>query len=323
MTSKLNVAVLDDYLHAAPSLADWGGLGANVVFFNDTIRGPALIERLQPFDVICLMRERTPFPAELINALPALRLIVTSGKRNLSIDIAAAAARGVRVCGTESRAPATAQHAMTLILAATRGLAAEAISMRDGGWQRTMGRDLNGLTLGLIGLGRLGEAVAALARPFGVRMIAWSQNLTDARCAEVGVERAPTLHDLLAFSDIASIHQVLSDRTRSLINADALAAMKPDAILVNTSRGPILDSAALLNALHADRLGAAALDVFDDEPLPADHPLRDRALIDAGRLILTPHIGYGSRQTYELFYRQTAEAIAAWRDGAPIRELKP
>lgn len=319
----MKIAVLDDYLGAARISADWDSLNAEVTVFSDTVGGDALLERLRPFDVVCLMRERTPFPAAVIDALPALKLIVTSGKRNLSIDVAAAHARGIPVCGTESRAPATAQHAMTLILAAARGLVAEALSMRDGGWQRALGRDLDGLTLGLIGLGRLGEAVSTLARPFGLRMIAWSANLTDDRCADVGVERAPTLRALLSEADVASIHLVLSDRSRGLIDADALAAMRPDGVLVNTSRGPIIDDAALLAALRAGRLGAAALDVFDDEPLTKDHPLRDRALIDAGRLILTPHIGYGSRQTYALFYRQTVDAVAAWMAGEPIRVLKP
>ncbi|MEO1328791.1 MAG: D-2-hydroxyacid dehydrogenase family protein [Pseudomonadota bacterium] len=318
----MKIAVLDDYLGVARELADWDALDAEVVVFSDTIGGEALVERLAPFDVVCLMRERTPFPAALIDALPALKLIVTSGLRNLSIDVAAAAARGIPVCGTESRGPATAQLAMGLILAATRGLFAETTSVREGGWQHRLGRDLDGLTLGLIGLGKLGAAVSRLARPFGMRMVAWSRNLDDARAAEVGVERAESLAALLGQADVASIHLVLSDQTRGLIDAEALAAMKPDAALVNTSRGPIVDTEALLAALRAGRLGAAALDVFDKEPLPVDHPLRDRALMDAGKLILTPHIGYGSRQTYQVFYRQTVEAIAAWKAGAPIRQLE-
>ncbi|MEO1599924.1 MAG: D-2-hydroxyacid dehydrogenase family protein [Pseudomonadota bacterium] len=322
MTEQLKIAVLDDYLGVAQALADWDHLGAAVTVFPDTIGGPALVERLAPFDVICLMRERTPFPADLIAALPRLRLIVTSGKRNLAIDLAAAKARGITVCGTESRGPATAQHTLGLILAANRCLVSEALSVRDGGWQRSLGRDLDGLTLGLIGLGRLGAEVATLTRPLGVRLVAWSQNLTEARAAGVGVERMPTLSALMAASDTVSIHLVLSERSRGLIDAAALADMKPDAVLVNTSRGPIVETEALLAALRAGRLGAAALDVFDTEPLPLDDPLRDRALIDAGKLILTPHIGYGSRQTYEIFYRQTVEAIAAWKAGNPIRELR-
>ena len=304
-------------------MADWSRLDGEVSVFRDTISGPALVERLKPFDVVCLMRERTPFPAELIAALPNLRLIVTTGHRNLSIDVAAANARGVPVCGTESRAPSTAQLAMTLILAASRGLVREAVSMRDGGWQAGLGRDLHGLTLGIIGLGRQGAQVAALARAFGMEILAWSANLTEARCAEVGVRRAPTLNALLEAADVASIHLVLSERSRGLIGAPELARMKPDALLVNTSRGPIVDWRALLDGLRAGRPGAAAIDVYDEEPLPADHALRDRPLIDAGKLLLTPHIGYVSRQNYGVFYRQTLEAVEAWARGAPVREIKP
>jgi len=317
----MKIAILDDYQGVALGLADWNGLGAQVSVFRDTIAGDALIERLRPFEVLCIMRERTPFPAALINALPNLRLIVTTGKRNLSIDLDAARARGIIVCGTQSRGPSTAQHAMSLILAATRGLVAETISMREGGWQSGLGRDLDGLTLGLVGLGRLGAQVAALARPFGMEITAWSENLTDVRCKEIGVQRAPSLQALLDEADVISIHLVLSERTRGLIGAKAISEMKQDAVLVNTSRGPIVDAEAVLAALRTGRLGAAALDVYDAEPLAADDPIRDRALIDAGRLILTPHIGYVSRQTYEIFYRETVEAITAWQAGAPIREL--
>jgi phosphoglycerate dehydrogenase-like enzyme len=316
----LRIAVLDDYQQAAAGLADWASVGA-ADFFHAPIPAAALADTLRPYDVVCLMRERTLFPAALIDALPNLKLIVTTGGRNAAIDTAAAAARGVPVCGTASRAPATAQAAMTLILAASRNLAPEAASMRNGGWQVGLGRDLHGLTLGLIGLGRLGAAVADLARPFGVKLTAWSANLTDERCAEVGVARAATLRDLLTNADVISIHMVLSDRTRGLIGAEQLSWMKPDALLVNTSRGPIVDSAALLDALRQGRPGAAALDVYDEEPMPAAHPLRDRALIDAGRLLLTPHIGYVARQTYEIFYRETVECIAAWAAGAPVRRI--
>ena len=319
----MRIAVLDDYQDVALGLADWGRLDAEVVRFGDTVAGHALIERLAPFDVVCLMRERTPLPIEVIEALPRLRLIVTTGRRNAAIDVAAAAARGVTVCGTEARAPATAQMAMTLILAGSRGLVCEAVSMRDGGWQAGLGRDLDGLTLGVVGLGRLGASVAALARPFGMSVLAWSANLTDARCAEVGVERAPHLEALLEAADVVTIHLVLSERTRGLVGQAQLDRMRPDALLINTSRGPIIDEAALLAGLRAGRPGAAALDVYADEPLPPDHALRDAELIDTGRLLLTPHIGYVSRQTYALFYEQTVEAIAAWRSGSPIREIRP
>ncbi len=318
----MRIAVLDDYQGVALELADWPSLDAEITVFRDPAAGEALAARLAPFDVVCLMRERTPFPAGLIVKLPLLRLIVTAGMRNVAVDVGAATARGIVVCGTESRTPSTAQLAMTLILAASRGIVREAASMRGGGWLAGLGRDLHGLTLGVIGLGRLGGQVAALAKPFGMEIVAWSANLTDQRCAEVGARRAASLGALLAEADVATIHMVLSDRTRHLIGRAEVAAMKPDALLVNTSRGPIVDWRALLDGLRAGRPGAAALDVYDEEPLPADHPLRDRALIDAGRLLLTPHIGYVSRQTYALFYGQTVEAIAAWLQGAPIREIK-
>ncbi len=319
----MRIAVLDDYQHVALDLGDWARLGSEVCVFDRPLPAIELPEILAPFDVVCLMRERTPFTAALIGALPRLRLIVTTGPRNLAIDVAAAAANGVTVCGTRSRKPATAQHAMTLILAATRGLVGEALSVRDGGWQRGLGRDLDGLTLGLLGLGKVGERVAALAKPFGMEIVAWSRNLMAARCADAGVRGAASLDDLLRAADVVSVHLVLSARTCGLIDTPQLACMKPDTVLVNTSRGPIVNTTAVLDALRGGRLGAAALDVFDEEPLRPDDPLRDRSLIDDGRLILTPHIGYISRQTYELFYSETVEAIEAWKRGRPIRVIEP
>ncbi len=317
----MKIAVLDDYLGYSGQYADWGPLAGEVTVFRDPIPSEELARRLAPFEVLCVMRERTPLPAALIEALPNLRLIVTTGMRNFSIDTAAAAARGITVCGTASRTAATAHLAMTLILVSARNLIGNVNTLARGGWQDEAGRDVEGLTLGLIGLGRLGAEIARLARPFGVEIAAWSQNLTQARCDEVGVMRADSLHDLLARSDIASIHLVLSDRTEGLIGAEALAAMRPDACLVNTSRGPIVARDALLSALRAGQLGCAAIDVFEEEPLPADSPWRDADLIDTGRLILTPHIGYGARATYARMYRETAECVRAFADGAPIRVL--
>ncbi|MBK0401260.1 D-2-hydroxyacid dehydrogenase family protein [Limibaculum sp. M0105] len=323
----MKIAILDDYQGVALQSADWSRLtasGAEITVFRDTITGhDALAERLAPFDVLAVMRERTPLPGSLLGALPNLRLIVTTGARNLSIDLAAAAARGITVCGTESRGTTTSEMAMLLILALSRGLVREANAMAAGGWQVGLGRDLSGLRLGLVGLGRLGAQVAALARPFGMEISAWSQNLTAARCAEVGVEHAPSLRDLLSGSDVVSIHLVLSERSRGLIGPTELGWMKPDALLVNTSRGPIADSRAVIAALEAGRLGGAAIDVYDAEPVPAADPIRDRELIEAGRLLLTPHIGYVSRQTWEIFYGQTVEAIEAWAAGSPVRVLQP
>lgn len=318
----MKIAVLDDYQKQALKLADWDRLGAEITVFDDTITDhDALVERLRPFQVLCLMRERTPLGANLIAELPELKLVVTTGARNLSIDVAAANARGIIVSGTESRGSPTGEFAMLMILALSRRLLPEALSMATGGWQIGLGRDLAGLTLGLVGLGRIGGQVARLAAAFGMKVIAWSENLTDARCREGGVVRAASLTDLMARADIVSIHLVLSDRTRGLIGAEQLGWMKRDALLVNTSRGPIVDAHALLAALEHGRLGGAALDVYDTEPLPVEHPLRHEALIASGQLLLTPHIGYVTRQTFEMFYEQTVEAIEAWKRGAPIRVL--
>lgn len=317
----MKIAVLDDYLGYSDRYADWGDLGRDVTVFRDPIPEAELAAILAPFDVLCLMRERTPMPAALIDALPNLRLIVTTGMRNLSIDMQAARARGITICGTASRAAATAQLAMTLILVSARNLLGNLNSVARGGWQVDAGRDLEGLTLGLIGLGRLGADVAALARPFGIKMVAWSQNLTDARCAEVGVARAESLDALLEQADVASIHLILSERTRGLIGAAELARMKPDASLVNTSRGAIVDRDALLAALRAGQIANAAIDVFEQEPLPKDSPWRDADLIGSGRLILTPHVGYGALATYERMYRETAEDVRTFAKGAPLRVI--
>lgn len=315
----MRLAILDDYQNFSQSLADWSSLpdDVQVMVFNDTLLDEdALVARLTPFQIICVMRERTPLPGEVIARLPQLRLIVTTGKRNDSIDTAAAAAQGIVVCGTESPGHATAELTMGLMLSLARRIVVENRAVRDGGWQVGLGRDLRGATLGIIGLGRLGGEVAKLAQPFGMRVIAWSENLTDVRCAELGVERSDSLGALLTESDFATIHLRLSDRTRRLIGAEELALMKPDAALINASRGPIVDWRALLSALEAGRPGSAALDVFDVEPLPPDHPLRD-----SERLLLTPHIGYVTRETYQVFYPQTVEAVLAWLEEKPVRVI--
>ncbi|SIS91654.1 Lactate dehydrogenase [Roseivivax lentus] len=316
----MKLAVLDDYHDYARRFADFGP-DCEVTVFRDPIAPDALAATLAPFDALCVMRERTPLTAALIDALPNLRLIVTTGMRNLAIDTEAAAAHGITVCGTASRTPATTQLAMTLILMATRNILPNLAAVNAGGWQAEAGRDLDGLTLGLVGLGRLGALMAEMARSFGMDIVAWSENLTPARCDEVGVRQAPSLAALLAEADVASIHLVLSERTRGLIGAAELASMKPDAVLVNTSRGPILDEAAIVPALRAGRPGCIALDVFDTEPLPAAHPLRDAPLIEAGRLILSPHIGYGALQTYQTMYEEAGDCVRAFNAGAPVRVL--
>jgi phosphoglycerate dehydrogenase-like enzyme len=296
----------------------WESLGEDVrvTAFHDHVDGiEPLVERLAPFDVVVAMRERTPFPAELLARLPRLRLLVTTGMANASIDIAAAAAQGIVVSGTGGLASPTAELTWALILALLRHVGAEDARMRAGGWQETVGTDLAGKTLGVIGLGRLGRRVAAVGRAFEMDVIAWSQNLQAEDARAVGVEPVPR-DELLARADVVSIHLRLSDRTRGLLGAAELARMKPSAVLVNTSRGPIVDEPALLAALHDGTIGGAALDVYDTEPLPPEHPLRS-----APNTVLTPHLGYVTSGTYERYSTDAVEDVAAFLRGAPVRVL--
>jgi phosphoglycerate dehydrogenase-like enzyme len=312
------IAILDDYQQVALQLAEWSQLPdtCDVEVFTDTLPfGEALVQRLQPFEVLCIMRERTPFPRALLERLPNLRLLVTSGARNAAIDTAAASEWGIIVCGTRSPAHATPELAVGLMLALARGLLRETASLRDGGWQVGLGRELHGSTLGVLGLGRLGSKVAQLGKAFGMHVIAWSQNLTEDRAREGGV-RLVDKNGLFTQSDFISIHLKLGERSRGLVDARALALMKPDACLVNTSRGPIVDEAALLDALAENRIGGAAIDVYDEEPLPGDHPLR--RLPNA---ICTPHIGYVTEQTYRVFYSGMLEVIKAYLAGEPLSRL--
>lgn len=319
--SGLRIAVLDDYAGVALAMADWSGLG-EVVVFRDTLDDPdALAARLAPFDVVCLMRERTPMPAALIARLPRLRLIVTTGPRNAAVDTEFAAARGITVCGTPSRRTTTAELTLALILAASRRLIPESASLRAGRWQAGLGRDLHGLTLGLVGLGTIGAQVAALGRAFGMAPLAWSPNLTPERAEAGGAAFAPSLAALMAASDVVSVHMVLSARTAGLIGAADFAAMRPGVLFVNTSRAGLVDGAALLAGLRAGRPAQAALDVFEAEPLPAGDPLNDPTLQDEGRLLLTPHLGYATEATFRLFYAETVAAVRAWAAGAPIRVI--
>ena len=315
----MRIAVLDDYQRVARTYADWSGVDgkADVTVYSAPLGGEEdVVAELQPYDAICLMRERTPFPASVIEALPNLKLLVTTGMRNAAIDMEAAERCGVIVCGTHSPGHATAELAFGLIIGLARKLLPEVRSIAGGGWQVDVGRDLRGAMLGIIGLGRLGAQVAGFGKAFGMNVIAWSANLTDERCAEVGVERADSLDDLLTRADFVSIHTRLSQRTQGLIGAAELALMKPDAVLVNTSRAPIVDTMALMAALFAGQVGGAGLDVFDEEPLPAGHPLHA-----APNLIMTPHLGYVTRETYAVFYRETVEDLEAYLEGAPIRLL--
>jgi phosphoglycerate dehydrogenase-like enzyme len=313
----MRVAVLDDYQRVARELGPWGSLGAAVDFFADHVAADdALIARLEPYDVVVAMRERTPFTRARLERLPNLRLLVTTGMGNAAIDIAAARELGVVVCGTGSLASPTAELTWGLILAVTRNICAEDRVIRAGGWQHTIGPELAGRTLGVVGLGRLGARVTAIARAFEMDVVAWSEHLTPERAAEVGAE-AVARDELFARADVVTIHLKLSARTRGLIGAADLARMKRTAYLVNTSRGPIVDEAALLDALHGGRIAGAGLDVYDVEPLPPDDPWRT-----APNTVLTPHIGYVSTGTYERFYREAVEDVAAFRDGHPVRVLE-
>jgi phosphoglycerate dehydrogenase-like enzyme len=315
----MRAAVLDDYQCVARDYGDWDSLdGVEVIVFTDHLSDEAaLAERLAPFEIVVAMRERTPFRRSLFERLPALQLLVTTGARNASIDLAAAQAHGVTVCGTGYVSPPTSELTWALILALARHVPEEDANVRAGGWQTTVGADLAGRTLGVLGLGRLGRRVATIAQAFEMDVIAWSPNLTAERAAEAGAELVSKA-DLFGRADFLSVHIVLSDRSRGLVGAPELALMKPTAYLVNTSRGPIVDQAALLDALHAGRIAGAALDVYEPEPLPDDHPLRR-----APRTVLTPHIGYVTAGTYEIFYRDAVADIAAWRAGAPLRVLAP
>lgn len=313
------IAILDDYADTALELADWGSLaGFEPVSFNDNlVDHDALVVRLAEFEVVCAMRERTPFPAAVFERLPNLKLFITSGMRNKSVDFAAARRMGVVCCGTESSGTTTTEHTWALILATARHVPHDDRVMKQGGWQTRMGFDLAGKTLGCVGLGRLGSAVARIgASAFGMKVIAWSQNLTAERCAEVGAELV-SKEELFARADVVTIHLLLSDRTTGLVAAQDLARMKPTAILVNTSRGPIVDEAALLETLKARRIRAAAIDVFSREPLPVDDPIRG-----LDNAVLTPHVGYVTEDTYRLFYGQMVEAVAAWANGSPIRTIE-
>jgi phosphoglycerate dehydrogenase-like enzyme len=312
----MRVAVLDDYQRVAAEFGDWDSLEADITFFADHFEDDdALVARLEPFDVVVAMRERTPFTATRLARLPNLKLLVTTGMRNASIDVAAARERGVVVCGTQMVAGTTAELTWGLIVGLARGIVVEDARLRTGAWQTTVGVDLAGATLGVLGFGRLGRRVAATASAFEMDAIAWSQNLDADEARAAGAEPV-TRDELFERADVLTIHTVLSDRTRGLVGARELSLMKPTAFLVNTSRGPIVDEGALVAALRAGTIAGAALDVYDTEPLPPDHPL-----LTAPNTVLTPHIGYVTRRSYEVCFRDAVEDIAAFASGEPIRVL--
>jgi phosphoglycerate dehydrogenase-like enzyme len=312
------VAVLDDYQDRAREMADWGSLpqGTRVSYFHDHLADEdQLVARLVEFEVVVAMRERTPFPRSLLARLPALRLLVTTGMRNAAIDLQAASDLGISVAGTGGTRTHTAELTWALILSLHRHVPAEDASVRAGGWQRTVGTELAGKTLGILGLGNIGRRVAAIGQAFEMQVIAWSQNLAGEAAAAVGVTRVDRA-ELFSRSDVVTIHLVLGERTRGLVGPPELAAMKASAYLVNTSRAPIVDAAALTECLRRKGIAGAGLDVYDVEPLPADHPLRSLP-----NTVLSPHIGYVTEDNYRVFYAHAVEDIAAFLAGSPVRVL--
>lgn len=313
-----NIAVLDDYQNVAITSADWSPLKdcAEITIFNDHIADEErLVDCLLPFDAVCVMRERTPLPRRVLKRLPNLRFIATTGGRNASIDLAAARDLGIVVSATGANGSGAPELTWALILAAARHISTEIASFRSGGWQTTVGRDLSGSTLGVIGLGRIGRQIAKVGLAFGMDVIAWSQNLTDEAAEAAGVRRVEK-ETLLRESDWVTLHLVLSERTKGVIGQEQLALMKPTAWLVNTSRGPLVDEGALIAALETKRIAGLAVDVFDHEPLPSNHPLRT-----FGNVIATPHIGFVTENSYRIFYRDTVDNLVAWLNGTPLRVL--
>ncbi|MDP4024830.1 D-2-hydroxyacid dehydrogenase family protein [Methylobacterium sp. NEAU 140] len=316
----LTCLILDDYQNAALGFADWSRLADRVavsVLRERIADRDDLVARIGHAEILVAMRERTPFPADLLARLPRLKLLVTSGPRNAAIDVAAAGARGITVSGTDSSPSPPTELTWALILALARHLAAEGAALRaNGPWQSTVGTDLAGATLGLLGLGKIGARVAGIGQAFGMRVVAWSPNLTDARAAEIGVERAASKEALCEAADVLSLHLVLGARSRGILGEAEFGRMKPGALLINTSRAGLVDQAALVRALEAGRIAGAGLDVFEAEPLPADSPFRRLP-----NVLATPHLGYVSRDNYRTYFTQAVEDIEAWLAGAPIRVL--
>lgn len=305
----MKVAILDDYQNVALELADWSGVRrhAEITVFSDHLADPsAVVERLRPFEVVCVMRERTPLPSDILKQLPNLRLIASTGPRNASIDTQTATDLGIAVTPTGYDATPTIEFAWSLILASMRGIDREAASLRAGGWQTGLGSNLRGKSLGIVGLGNIGKEVARIGLAFGMKVIAWSQNLTEEKASAAGATFVDK-QTLFREADVITVHLVLSGRTRGLVGAAELALMKPTARLVNTSRGPIVDEVALIVALQARRIAGAAVDVFDDEPLAPDHPFRKLE-----NVLATPHIGYVTEDLYRTFYGDAAANITKW-----------
>lgn len=319
---KARIAVLDDYMGVAARLADWSVLAnrAEVTFLTNSIAPADLPAALADFDAICLLRERTDFSADILEALPNLKVIAATGKKNRTLDGDAAAALGIPIMTTDGSGNgvyATVELAWGLILGIMRHIPAESAAMRDGGWQTRMGNALYGRTLGLVGLGKLGGRMAGVAQAFGMNVIAWSPNLTPERAAEGGASYADK-ETLFRTADVVSLHLVLGSSTKGVVGADELAVMQSHALLINTSRGPLVDQSALLSVLNSGRIGGAGIDVYDHEPLPTDAAIRTTP-----NTLLTPHLGYSVQETFESFYRQTVENLDGWLDGTPRRLAPP
>jgi phosphoglycerate dehydrogenase-like enzyme len=324
MTSLSRLAILDDYQGVALGMGPWSRLaGMQVEAFRDALTDEdALAERLLPFDAILGIRERTAFTASLLRRLPNLKLLITTGERNRSFDVAAANAQGITVCGTPSAGSPTVDITWGLIISLLRDLPAQTASLRAGTWQasgapNSVGRALHGLTLGVLGLGKLGSRVAKVGQAFGMTTIAWSRNLTTEAAAAIGVERVEKAA-LFERADVVTLHVILSSQSRGIVGAEDLGRMKPDAVIVNTSRGPLIDQPALIAALTEHRIGGAGLDVFDQEPLPPGHPI-----LAAPNTVLTPHLGYVSRQNFSAYFNGAVETIEAYLAGNPVRVLTP
>jgi phosphoglycerate dehydrogenase-like enzyme len=320
MPSLTRLAILDDYQGVALSMGDWGRLpaGREPEVFRDTITDrEALARRLAPFDALVIMRERTPFPRALVERLPNLRLLITTGARNRSIDLEACAERGITVCGTPSFGNPTVDLTWGLILSLMRRIPEQERGLREGRWQVALGNALEGKTLGLVGLGNLGSRVAKVGLAFGMKVVAWSQNLTDEKAAAAGALRVDKAA-LLREADVVSLHLILSDRSRGIIGTADLAQMKRTAVIVNTSRGPLIDQDALIAALREGRIAGTGLDVYDQEPLPPGHPI-----LAAPNTVLTPHLGYVTEENYRTYFAGAVEAVLGYIAGTPVRELRP
>ncbi|OIK10174.1 hydroxyacid dehydrogenase [Bacillus sp. MUM 116] len=317
---KLHCAIIDDYQNVALKMADWSSILGSVVVdaFNEHIENEdELVSVLKDYEIIVIMRERTPFGASLLSRLPRLKLLVTTGMRNASIDLDAAKAQGINVCGTASNSEPPVELTWALILGLSRNVVNEHHAVRTNGpWQSSVGMDLYGKKLGLLGLGKIGSRVARVGQAFGMEVSAWSQNLTEANADEVGVRLAASKEELLSASDFVSIHLVLSERTRGLISEEEFKLMNPSSYLINTSRASIVDQEALIKALQNQWIAGAGIDVFEQEPLPLDSPFRTLP-----NLLTTPHLGYVSERNYQTFYQQALENILAYLKGSVLRRL--